>query len=255
MTDPRRKALWEALTQRALMLERTADQRQAARRLRRLQDAEAQLDKAASLLTRGGRTAEPELMAEIEGIRGRVYKRRWLEDPMSAKGREYLRRAFEIYEAMFRQDPTSFYNGDNAAALCSIYKHLTGAEPTLSPKDADSARKPELARKHADLIPATRFAALNHLRGNPTDFWARTTLANLAVMESPEKDEQEEENHRRALNEGREHCRAALKNCTPDKFMVNAVAQQLRLFESLGFRTKACEDILAILNKWMDENP
>ena len=117
----------EAMTQKSLMLER----------LGRSDEARQVLETASSLL----KTYVPSDgtgQSEVEGIRGRVSKQLWKASWLSRdsdvagnqqKAREQIHLLLEslrIYETMFRRDPTSYYNGDNAAALACLYEHLTG---------------------------------------------------------------------------------------------------------------------------------
>jgi hypothetical protein len=85
-----------------------------------------------------------------------------------------------------------------------------------------------------ELLPATRWAARAALVTQPDDFWARTTLGNVAIMESMGPTACDE--YRRALSE-----------CRHDGFSVDSVAQQLELFRSLGYQAAACASALQVL--------
>jgi hypothetical protein len=49
--------------------------------------------------------------------------------------------------------------------------------------------------------------------------------------------------------EAEEHYKRALAECPHDAFAVDSVAQQLEMFQSLGYRTAPCRAALAILNE------
>lgn len=216
-----------ALTQKALMLQRLG-----------------QSDKALEALDRAAQSLDGQSTAglwhgEIEGIRGRILKSAWKEKWFARTTPEerwrcasqeisQLVAALRVYAAMFRRDPTSYFNGDNAAALASLYRHLMSKSPPMEPGVAQFWQEPE------DLLSATRWAAQAARANDEHDFWARSTLGNIALMEG-RKDH--------AIAEYTN----ALRDCSPAKFAVNSVAEQLELFEALGFREGLCQKVLAIL--------
>jgi hypothetical protein len=89
----------------------------------------------------------------VEGIRGRVSKQLWkaswlTRDSAVEENRQkaceqkhLLPESLKTYEAMFRRAPTSYYNGDNAAALACLYVHLTGGAPPLAPTSDEAQRE------------------------------------------------------------------------------------------------------------------
>ena len=222
---------WEAMTQKALMLER----------LNRIDEAQRVLETASSML-KAYVAPDSTSQAEVEGIRCRVLKQLWKARWMSPDSsdstrrqkalmqRDLLRESLRTYQDMFREDPTSYYNGDNAAALAALDAHLSGGD--LPP---DRSRD-EFERDRQDIPAATRVAAGAALLKNPQDYWARTTLGNLAVIAGWAK-------------EATDHYQRALTECPHDAFAVDSVAQQLEMFQALGYRTAICEAALTILNE------
>lgn len=222
----------DAMAQKALMLER----------LGRTDEARTVLEGALAASNKQAATVLPE-QAELAGILGRItkqlWKARWFSSLTNvAKNRQaalaqkaLLEEALSIYVSMFRKDPTSFYNGDNATALACLYEHLAGAAPPLGGDGGEPQRRLE------DIRSATRMAAEAFLLRKPDDFWAHTTLGNLALTEN--RRQKAEENYTQAL-----------QKCDPEPFAVDSVKQQLQMFQALGYRPELCAAALAILNTY-----
>ena len=137
----------------------------------------------------------------------------------ASQNKDLLQTSLDAYDAMFRQDPTSYYNGDNAAALSLLHHHLTAKWPATALSDGRDTRDIQ------DLLSAVRWSARAALAKASDDFWARSTLGNVAVMEG-------------RLDEALAQYRLAILDREPDRFALDSVAQQLRLFRDLGFQTK-----------------
>lgn len=223
-----------ALTQKALMLERMG----------RSPEALGVLGEASRLLEEGTGGEVP-LHPEIEGIRGRVFKQLWKATWSSGRtvkkrqtsaleNRGLLLQALGTYKGMFERDFRSYYNGDNATALSALHEHLVRCVQSSSSTGYEGMREGEY--KH--LLGATRWSAKSALECGPADFWAMTTLGNLAVMEGNRKEA--EEIFERAVTES-----------SPKPFEADAVMQQLELFRDLGFQTAACRKALAILRPYL----
>ena len=188
-------------------------------------------------------------LAEVEGIRGRVYKAQWKKEwssaetvaerrRIAAERKDLLLAALRAYGAMFREDPMSYYNGDNAAALSCLYVHLTGSPPPLEQDDDEGLMDPQ------KLLPATGWAARAALKRAPKDYWARTTLGNIALMEGRKHDAIR--HYERAFS--------ALQPDRPDTFAVDSVVQQLELFQSLDYRTHLCESAIKALKRYRKDS-
>lgn len=123
---------------------------------------------ALSLLTSVEKAEGPS--SETYGLRGRIYKARWRETRVTApvRARGFLNLALDAYLKGFEADPRDFYPGINAVILLQA----RGTEEDL--------------KRQAGLLPVVRFAVDRAAVLNPTDYWARATRLELAVLEKDE---------------------------------------------------------------------
>lgn len=176
--------------------------------------------------------------AESWALLGRVEKEAWIDSwRTEGKSAEEMRRdaadedallreAIEPYAAGFRQDPRHYYSGINAVTLLHLLRHLTGAE--------------EAAAERQAMEGGVRWAAQSALAKNPQDYWARVTLAELAVLVGKKTAVE------RAYKD-------AVAVVDKDWFALNSSQQQLRLLKDLGFRPAEVETALRVCDRALDK--
>lgn len=164
--------------------------------------------------------------AETCGLLGRVEKDSWinlwlLEDASSDEMREaaganigMLREAITSYTTGFRKDATNYYCGINAVTLLHVARHLAGQE-----SEVDRTLRTEM---EGGVRWASR-AALSRESSDRKDFWARVTLADLAVLL----------NDTSTVKQAYQYAIAAADR---NWFSLNSTRQQLILLRELGLR-------------------
>lgn len=199
-------------------------------------DVESQRQKGLLLGKLGRRDEAKELLralawqqkgsdAETLAYLGRLGKDEWValwrrpgESPSSMRAEAaaedaVLREAFDWYARGFAADPSSYFAGTNALTLMTLHEHLTG----MAPEGWDAGA----------LAGAVRWAALASLRANEVDgkkdYWARVTLADVAVLTDD------------ATAVERRY-REAIAVAEKDWFALNSSREQLLLLRDLEFR-------------------
>src|SRR5437016_2983166 len=164
--------------------------------------------------------------AETLGLLGRVEKDAWLsrwrkKDSPPARMREeaavdaaMLKRAIGTYTAGFRLQPGNYYPGINALTLSCLLEHLSGIKMKRGERDA--------------LEGGVRWAVDCVLSRQPNDYWARVTLGDMALLDSPVK--RVEETYR-----------AAVAVADNDWFALDSSRQQIKLMRDLEFRPAESE--------------
>ncbi len=187
---------------------------------------------------------------EAQGILGRVYKDlwrvRWQEEPtLEARQRRAVERsqlaasAIRSYNAAFRRDLGSYYNGINVLALQALLDHLaqaTGMVPADSGlADADAV---------AAVLRVAVGCALERARqaGDEEEVtWASATLGELAVVEG-------------RADEAR-RCYAESLTPSVTYFQIRSMLSQLDLFRALGFQPQAADAAVGLLEEALQDVP
>jgi tetratricopeptide (TPR) repeat protein len=171
--------------------------------------------------------------AETWGLLGRVDKETWIAcwrtegatveamRQAAADEQALLREATEAYAKGFEVDSGSFFPGINAATLLRLQEHLTGGAGGAA----------ELRRA---VEGGVRWAAQSSLSKSPADYWARATLAELAVLSGD-------------VDASRRAYQAAAAAADKDWFALDSSRQQLVLLSQLGFEPEAVRAALEVL--------
>ncbi|MFP3643350.1 tetratricopeptide repeat-containing protein [Paraburkholderia sp. SIMBA_054] len=191
-------------------------------RLRRFDEAKEWLISVADDHTRD---------AETRGLLGRVEKDNWINAWRTASaGLEQnrvaaatqigmLRESIAAYTEGFLRDATNYYCGINAVTLRHLERHLVGGE--------SSENEAYRAEMEGGVRWAAR-AALSKESIEKKDFWARVTLADLAVLVSDGP----------SIGRAYQYAVAASER---NWFALDATRQQLSLLFELGFRPAEVE--------------
>lgn len=177
---------------------------------------------------------------EAQGILGRVYKDLWRmewKDGKTLEERQQLAvaasdnvvSAVQSYEKAARKE-FDYYNGINVVSAVKLLEHLAGAT---------GDQPAECAVVHFDeLVSVVRYSALTEFDCAAPDaegrVWAKATLAELELVAGDAK---------RARTLYREAAYAP----SATHFSVSAMLEQVRLFESLGFRPEAVAPVEEVL--------
>jgi tetratricopeptide (TPR) repeat protein len=157
---------------------------------------------------------------EAWALAGRVLKEDWVQrwrqegatsEEMSnaaALTLAPLEEAIDAYQRGFIAQPAHYYSGINALTLRVLHRHLGG--------DGGAAAIDNLAGGVA-------WAALSAQQRNRTDYWARASCAELALLLRP-------------LDSVLREFRAAVVAANRDWFALDSTLQTLHLLRDLGFR-------------------
>ncbi len=179
---------------------------------------------------------------ETRSLLGRVCKRDWTDrwrkagrtvDQMRSDaldGSELLLAAADSYRAAFRQSPGHYFSGINAVTLMQLARHLVVE---------DERSTPEARERDTQLMAgAVRFAADSEKKSSAM-YWAKVTLADLAVLDS------EPELVRRAYKRA-----CAVQDL--DWFSLDSTRSQLQLLADLSFRPDAVRAALDVVGSELD---
>jgi hypothetical protein len=178
---------------------------------------------------------------EAQGILGRTYKDLWKLEWQSGETLEERQKlaiqssgyAAEAIDSYFQATRAYFdyYNGINVASLLSLLRHL---EKVTNTKPADTKVK-----DLDGLISLVRFAvnyAVESAKYDDAAIWATATLGELELVTGD------------AAKAVEIYTRACYRPGV-EPFHVDSMLQQVRLFESLGFRSDALKPIREVLEQ------
>ena len=169
--------------------------------------------------------------AECWSLKGRISKEAWVEIwrkagntaaemRASATGDvDRLEESIEAYKTGFMKDPSNFYSGINAVGLSYLHEHLTGS---------DAATKDRKAME-GGVCWVVRCAR----ERDGSSYWARATLADLAVLSAPKKEVERAYKDAVAAN--------------TNWFALDSTWQQLAVLRDLEFRPDEVGAALAIM--------
>ena len=169
--------------------------------------------------------------AECWSLKGRISKEAWVEIwrkagntaaemRASATGDvDRLEESIEAYKTGFTKDPSNFYSGINAVGLSYLHEHLTGS---------DAATKDRKAME-GGVCWVVRCAR----ERDGSSYWARATLADLAVLSAPKKEVERAYKDAVAAN--------------TNWFALDSTWQQLAVLRDLEFRPDEVGAALAIM--------
>jgi tetratricopeptide (TPR) repeat protein len=132
-----------------------------------------------------------------------------------------LQKSIENYLRSYRIDQNQYYPGINALTLTALLDHLAEATGIDSGDDDEMSYRQQLTA----LKGSVQFCLESTLRKSPNDYWASLSLGDLAVCvaESP-------------LHVATAY-RKALAAIWNNKFALQATFDQLKLMDSLSFRS------------------
>ena len=169
--------------------------------------------------------------AECWSLKGRISKEAWVEiwrkagntaAEMRASATDdvdRLEESIKAYKTGFTKDPSNFYSGINAVGLSYLHEHLTGS---------DAATKDRKAME-GGVCWVVRCAR----ERDGSSYWARATLADLAVLSAPKKEVERAYKDAVAAN--------------TNWFALDSTWQQLAVLRDLEFRPDEVGAALAIM--------
>ncbi len=170
--------------------------------------------------------------AECWSLKGRIEKEAWIatwrnknvttvEMRAVATGEiDRLEESIEAYKSGFTTDPSNFYAGINAVILSYLHQHLTGST--------------EEAKDRKAMEGGVRWVARCAKERDGKSYWARVTLADLALLSAPKKDVV------RAYKDA-----AAISN--DNWFALDSTRQQLTVLRDLEFRADETAAALGVI--------
>ncbi len=171
--------------------------------------------------------------AECWSLKGRISKEAWVETWRKA-GRstaemraiatdqiDRLEESIDAYKAGFIKDPNNFYTGINAVGLSYLHEHLTGSDASMKDRKA----------MEGGVCWVVRCAR----ERDGTSYWARATLADLAVLSAPKKEIERAYKDAVAVN--------------TNWFALDSTWQQLAVLRDLEFRSEEVSAALAIMER------
>ncbi len=171
--------------------------------------------------------------AECCSLKGRIAKEAWAETWRKA-GRstaemraiatdesDRLEESIEAYKAGFTKDPSNFYTGINAVGLSYLHEHLTGS---------DAATKDRKAMEGG-----VRWVVRCARERDNSSYWARVTLADLAVLSAPKKEVERAYKDAVAVN--------------TNWFALDSTWQQLTVLRDLEFRPEEVSAAIAVMER------
>ena len=168
---------------------------------------------------------------ETWGLMGRLHKEAWLaawrqEDvnprEEAAAGARLLEQAYTAYENGFVREPGNYYPGINALAMLSLAEHL---RPDFS-----------MGSRRAEIEGGIRWALRGKLDSDPEDYWARLTLAELALLSGDEA----------AVERLYEQAAASAGQ---NWFALDSARQQLAIYLELGFREATAQAAMDVVDR------
>ena len=171
--------------------------------------------------------------AECWSLKGRISKEAWVETwrkpghstaemrAIATDEGDRLEESIEAYKTGFTKDPSNFYTGINAVGLSYLHEHLTGS---------DAATKDRKAMEGG-----VRWVVRCARERDSSSYWARATLADLAVLSAPKKEVERAYKDAVAINS--------------NWFALDSTWQQLTVLRDLEFRPEEVGAALAILER------
>ena len=171
--------------------------------------------------------------AECWSLKGRIDKEAWAQTWRKAGNTtaemratatdevERLEESIEAYKTGFTKDPSNFYTGINAVGLSYLHEHLT---------DSDAATQDRKAMEGG-----VRWVVRCARERDSSSYWARATLADLAVLSAPKKEIERAYKDAAAVN--------------TNWFALDSTWQQLAVLRDLEFRPEEVGAALAIMER------
>ncbi len=171
--------------------------------------------------------------AECWSLKGRIAKEAWAETwriagrstaemrAMATDEIDRLEESIEAYKAGFTKDPNNFYTGINAVGLSYLHEHLTGS---------DAATKDRKAMEGG-----VRWVVRCARERDSSSYWARATLADLAVLSAPKKEVERAYKDAVAVN--------------TNWFALDSTWQQLTVLRDLEFRPEEVSAAISIMER------
>ncbi len=172
--------------------------------------------------------------AECWSLKGRIGKEAWIDTWRKADGAaaqmratateeiDWLEESIEAYKAGFIKDPSNFYSGINAVVLSYLHEHLTASSAATKDRKA--------------MEGGVRWVVRCAKERNSSSYWARVTLADLALMSAPKKEVE------RAYKDA-----AAISN--NNWFALDSTRQQLTVLRDLAFRPEEVGVALEVIER------
>ncbi len=130
-----------------------------------------------------------------------------------------LEESIEAYKTGFTKDPSNFYTGINAVGLSYLHEHLTGSDVATKDRKA--------------MEGGVRWVVRCARERDGSSYWARATLADLAVLSAPKKEVERAYKDAVAVN--------------TNWFGLDSTWQQLAVLRDLEFRPDEVGAALAIM--------
>jgi tetratricopeptide (TPR) repeat protein len=171
--------------------------------------------------------------AECWSLKGRIAKEAWAETwrksgrstaemrAMATDEIDRLEESIEAYKVGFTKDPNNFYTGINAVGLSYLHEHLTGS---------DTATKDRKAMEGG-----VRWVVRCARERDSSSYWARATLADLAVLSAPKKEIERAYKDAVAVN--------------TNWFALDSTWQQLTVLRDLEFRPEEVNAAITIMER------
>ncbi len=171
--------------------------------------------------------------AECWSLKGRIDKEAWAGTWREA-GRttaemratatdeiERLEESIEAYKTGFTKDPSNFYTGINAVGLSYLHEHLTASDAASEDRKA--------------MEGGVQWVARCARERDGSSYWARVTLADLALLSAPQKEVERAYKDAVAVN--------------TNWFALDSTWQQLTVLRDLEFRPDEVSAALAIMER------
>ena len=174
--------------------------------------------------------------AECWSLKGRIGKEAWIETWRKARSTtaemraiatdevERLEESIDAYKIGFTKDSSNFYTGVNAVALSYLHEHLTGSDAATKDRNA--------------MEGGVRWVVRCARERDSASYWARATLADLALLGAPKKDVERAYKDAVAVN--------------TNWFALDSTWQQLTTLRDLEFRPDEVSAALAIVAREID---
>ena len=172
--------------------------------------------------------------AECWSLKGRIGKESWIDTWRKANGAtahmratateevDWLEESIDAYKTGFIKDPSNFYAGINAVVLSYLHEHLTASSASTKDRKA--------------MEGGVRWVARCAKERDSASYWARVTLADLALMSAPKKEVE------RAYKD-------AVAISSNNWFALDSTWQQLMVLRDLAFRPEEVGVALDVIER------